>query len=919
MVKFTTYDAPTQVASGVGGRAASPADFGSEIGAAAQQFGNSLDGISELLKVRQEKRDVTAAHAAFSDFKVQRKRDTGQAMQDAGIGAPNIFDEQVVAFDDAYATHTQNMTEGQKQALAPYAATFRTNMLSQVNTFQAQEIVKADVGNMRAIAKGMGGELHEGFRDLASAEADFRTILEATTLGDPAKEALVLEQLPIWRANLTNGLLENVAEGAAVLQSGALDGDFTPEELALFRKEIIKRMNGSAQEALNNKMFEFMVNHNEAYDAVISGGVNSLEDFESYRGKVSNEVFNYLRDIIIDRVVPKLPESEIQDGEANALADFYALGITKDDSKADLEDILRFQNKMTILAAKGEISNTSRRRYFRQSEKRVQQLIDESGVGALEFDTFLHTIDPFDRAADTIHRRAKIEKWDAGRISRTFRELIVAADAYDKIPQDHADKKAAGEQLAILAFDEEQRNANPALRHIQEVPDGFVMPSGQILMASGSGAAKMRPTVPRIPITPIREKVDPNTGKTRYWTEVLDDTGKPTGETVEQFLIGLQPNGDPAFSPVRPITAGETLAPAPTDIITVETLPPPPPGVFIPPEGVVIPVDVAIPGWVDGGRLFFSEESGGSYYYQNTPGGTKIGLPEKAALLMLKGAGLGNDALNGGAGNDTLTVVPPARFPASSERPSGVSRAKPEDVDFERVWNNIRQNEGEGGDINLDGTPNTAQGGTNEYGMTTAKYNELKARMVERGDLKAGDPFSYEDAAKMYIKEIYDGLNSMEGANKLSAEVKELLIDLEYNTSTLQNGATWGRNLKNNDGSPTLAGLIANGAPEWQILLKTLEFIIQKQGKISYINSGLANRRAKEYNTAALDGDKITQIHTTKTAENEWTVEFKRVDGEIVYTRKGPLHENSKTRGDEILYPKIGSVNIQNIVDGVDG
>ena len=917
-------------------------------------------------KVRQDKRDVTAARAQFSDFTLKRERAAGAAMKSAGIGAPNIFAEQVAEYDAAYETFTANMTDNQKGSLAAVADTYRRGILGEVSKFQAAEIVKADLGNMRTIAGGMGTEIYKGYRTIASAEADFRAVMDATSLGKIAKEALVVEQFPLWAARQRSSLVENPVEGAAQLASGELEPYHTPEELSQLRDDIIKRMNGAAVANLDNKMFEFMKNHPKAWTMVQDGTINSLESLEAYRGKVTNEVFNALRTVVVDRVIPKLSTAEIEAGESNAMSNFDALGITKDDSEADLQDILRFQNDISIAVAEGRLSVASQRRYFRQTERRAQQLMAKSGTGMLEFNSFIHTIDPFDQAADRINSRAKKENWDQGRKSRAFRELIIAADNYDLIPEeDAALKKEAGKRLHIEAFDNELRKLDPALADVYNIPDGVILPSGQILMASGSGAQKLKATVSPPPSQRVKTKPHPVTGAAVFWYDVLDEFNRPTGETIEVFPAPSDGSGQAQFIDadstyiVQPDVDGPEAAATATSPDSPDFTEPVAGSVTVTPlgddpdtlsgfggkGGNVIPEDALLPGMPSGTKMY--QDAYGNYYYRKPDGGAS-GLPHEAAAAILQsmeldkplpldpevyggdgptldpgagaaleeknkaqmdgGSGLissANAATDGGGG--TLGLKPDAAKPNIKPISDGV---------VDRVLSRLRGIEGTG-DINADGTQNLTQGGTGDLGMTGDTKKRVITQAIEDGVLSPGGTFTDLEAAKYYLDDSYGKLNDMTGFSRLSPEVKAILLDMEYNSGTLGNSSYGKSNLKNDDESPTLAGLIVNGAPEWQILLKTLEFITQKEGKVSKINSGLVARRAAEYNHAAPAGEKITQIKTTKTGAVTWDVEFKRADGRVVFKRTGKLHKNSLTHGSgtkkKSWYPEIGSIRTQAI------
>jgi len=663
MSKFTSYDAPVQVGGPVNIPQASAADFGGQIGAAIQTSGALLSDAVAKHKVRQDKRDVVSAHAQLSDFKLERNRDAGEAMRNAGTGAPYVFDEQVVAFDEAFGTFTENMTDIQRQAIAATADTFRYSTLKTVSDFQAAEIVKADLGNMRAIALGIGSELHAGQRDMVSAEADFRRILDVSNLSDPGKEALMLEQLPIWRANLANGLLENPLEGSRALAAGELEGVLTDDEMTKFEDDLFKRLNGMETEALNKQLFEFAAYHPQALDAVVSGEITTLEGLEGLRSKISDELYKHLFQIVRDRVIPDRTEAEIADSESNILSDYNAMSMKRKKGKmttsASLEEILRFQNNLGGLVAEGYISSTSAKYYMRRTEEAAQMLMDKAGATSDVKNKYgrMWNISVFDRGAQAINEKADDEGWDAGKRSRVFREYIELHEEFDKIPDaDRSVKEAAGNKLVVAAIDNALRTQNPAFSHFDDMPDGIMTASGQILMATGSGAQRLKPTVKTLPFERVLHKKDA-TGKDVFWYNILDEFNRPIpGQHVEVFkAIGVndevdafvdkdgyylvQPTGKTpdestqstpesnasSLQSTEPEAGSATVSPLGDD--------PDPLSVSGGKGGNVIPEDALLPGMPSGTKMY--QDSHGNYYYR-TPAGGASGLPQEAAAAILQ-------------------------------------------------------------------------------------------------------------------------------------------------------------------------------------------------------------------------------------------------------------------------------------------
>ena len=67
MSTFSTFNAPTSVAVGNGGRRADAADFGADGG--LKSLGSDLAQTGKVLKVREDKRSITQARAGYANMR----------------------------------------------------------------------------------------------------------------------------------------------------------------------------------------------------------------------------------------------------------------------------------------------------------------------------------------------------------------------------------------------------------------------------------------------------------------------------------------------------------------------------------------------------------------------------------------------------------------------------------------------------------------------------------------------------------------------------------------------------------------------------------------------------------------------------------------------------------------------------------
>lgn len=569
MSKFTSYDAPVQVGGPVNIPQASAADFGGQIGAAIETSGALLSDAVAKHKVRQDKRDVVSAHAQLSDFKLRRTRAAGEAMRNAGTGAPYVFDEQVAEFDEAYAEFTKNMTDSQRQAIAASADTFRYSALKTVSDFQAGEIVKADLGNMRAISLGIAGELHDGYRNIASAEADFRQILDASSLSQPAKEALVLEQLPIWRASLSNGWLANPVNGRDALASGEAKANLTDAEFTKFTNDLIGVTDAAADRALAEEQVAFATAHTDIFAAIMNAELTSTQQLEPLRGTISDELFNSFFNIVKRQTVPKRSAPDMEKALVNVITEFSKFDIhtkrgrIKFDNDYSGEDFIRFQNKLGRLVDEGLITGATAMSYFKLTQEALQKSIEDSGTTLVG--RTINTSTFFNRSANALKIANEKNKGGDAELAGLFREMMPLFDKYIADGGDINDQDAA-DKIALIAQDNLLRKQHPDLAVFEKVPNAFVS-RGKLIKASGSGTEEITDGNPVEGGLKYAMKEDPN-GVMQY--RVLDPaTGIITKISKQQYDEGV--GNSPAVTGNPPVIVDQASPVITGNLIQVGT------------------------------------------------------------------------------------------------------------------------------------------------------------------------------------------------------------------------------------------------------------------------------------------------------------------------------------------------------------
>ncbi len=375
------FDAPANIApSGGGGRRASEGDVGG-FGRGMVEFGGAISDISDILKVREDKRSITSARAQFSEFEIEFRNEEAERQRLAPVGAPGHYDESQKLFDDKVGDFTSKLNNVQKYALGERIATARTSYLDGARIFQAESTVNAEIIDVGNIKKALDGDLFIGGTDVKTAMEEYGLILNATTFSAQRKNKALDDALPEFQAQVLAGLLERPADAIRMLESGELS-DFNPEALAKFEGEAVAAVLGLGKKAKERRYASELGNNAAAFDLIKQGG--SLADLGKVPG-LSDEVRNAMRRALIKQNTPVRSQDEKLDASARTMAEYTDLGIAlkkgKYESSAILEKLLSFQTRIIGLGMEGFLSSSEVARYNRNIEEIVQGSVGHTDTG----------------------------------------------------------------------------------------------------------------------------------------------------------------------------------------------------------------------------------------------------------------------------------------------------------------------------------------------------------------------------------------------------------------------------------------------------------------------------------------------------------------------------------------------------------
>lgn len=534
MATFSTYDAPVGVTGTVGGRRASAADFGADVGQAVQGAGAALGQLGEELRVREDKRSITQARASLSEFKTEFMRGELERQQAAPLGAPGHFEQTRSAYDEAFTEFSAGLTPVQQDAIAPEAQTARSTALRGSLSFQSQQAVKADINNIGVILKDIGNDVYSGNLTYEAAQEKYRSALADTVIAADGQAELMTAALPHLREQIANGLLENPVLGLTKLEDGELD--FFPDaERDRLGDALVKRIDGMAQQAELDRMAGFATANPEVFGKVMDNQM-SLRELSSLKDTITPDVYNALQARIIAGTIRKRSPQEVQDVTLELTSAFVELEIKrkkgKSTSSQDLEDVLRFQNLVMRRVSEGSgIDGVANRMLRATAEVAVRKAKGEHGTTAVG--RFFGSDDPFELAIDAIETYGETAAVTDGDKVGLLLGFVSVLDAAEQSGTPIEGQEAVRGVVNKL-IEERFRADNPDLALAEELPQAVIRSDGTVSRGVPSGA----PTAITSPDVTVPEgarlESDEN-GNTAY--VVRDSAGRAV--SVTEVGIGV--------------------------------------------------------------------------------------------------------------------------------------------------------------------------------------------------------------------------------------------------------------------------------------------------------------------------------------------------------------------------------------------
>ena len=133
--RFTTYNAPTGIAVGSSGVAATAEDFGPAQGLIS--LGNSGIEASNVIRQREDKRSITQARAGFADLRLQFEQEQTVREQNAPIGAAGFVEETSLRYKETVNKFTSGLNGVQLNALGDEMASSRLSTMRSAVRFKS--------------------------------------------------------------------------------------------------------------------------------------------------------------------------------------------------------------------------------------------------------------------------------------------------------------------------------------------------------------------------------------------------------------------------------------------------------------------------------------------------------------------------------------------------------------------------------------------------------------------------------------------------------------------------------------------------------------------------------------------------------------------------------------------------------------
>ena len=572
MASFTTFDAPTGVAVGSGGRQASAADFGPAEG--IKSFGKSLGQAGEVIKVREDKRSITQARAGFADTRLQFEQEQAVRRQEAPLSAEGFVEQTKAEYDTAMANFKGNLNDVQVNALAADMASSRLTTMRGAISFKAQQMVKADLVDIGKIQEDIQSRLAKGEITYEEANLELEDKLLDTTINAVGQETISTAALPDFRQSITNGYLDNPIVGLQALKAGALD--FLPEEEKnKFETDLYGAIAGLEKRRTQERFGDAAVKNSAAFKEAYSGG--SVADFDKFKGKLSPEVYNTLRKQVVERNIPYRTLEEKIAGFNELSARYAQLGVKMKKgnrtAEADLQDLIAFQTYAMTRAGDGWVTSGEAARYVNKIEEIVQKGLPKAGtmVDLLPFFDIFDD-DPFSVGMEAVNEHVTTNGLSAAAnaaIARRFQTGLEEANITPGAAQTETRDQLVN-KIAKQAIDDHVRATNPQMRHMEELPNAMIDRTGKVVHGTpgeGKGKANKKISGPEI-------VMDKNGQHARV---MLDAKGNIDPDSVELLTPEEALRTKPAVEPEAPATptSNGTQDQDPEPLRAVTDVPPP--------------------------------------------------------------------------------------------------------------------------------------------------------------------------------------------------------------------------------------------------------------------------------------------------------------------------------------------------------
>ena len=571
MPKFTEFNAGLDIASQTGSRNATGADYGGDLGLGA--LGKGIGDFGKGLKIRQDKRDITAARAQFADFQVDQSKKRADLEASAAEGADGHVESTQAEYDQDFEKFNAGLNDTQRRALAPNFAAQKVGTAKRAIAFQAQESVRADFKNIKTIQKGINTQVFDGTLTIAQAEAQLTDALTTTTIPTDKQSELVTAAGPQLRASLTTGLLDDpVGRGYRALTDGSLDG--MPEaEKVKYRDDLAKAALTANTKAKNFRFLESAAINNKMYKVLIGGG--TLADLDAaYRKKpVDVTTYNMMREMIIDQNRPQRSVEEMTDTSASVSAEYNQLqivkkkGVLKANSSTTTEDLYRFQIKVTELAQQGYLTKGAAATYINDVEKVLQRKNREGGTSMFLLDDWET---PWNLGQQDILDHADLKDLPVNRrneITRNFMKLLDGgADISDSKDSSAEDKIHALAQKAIAM---ELQQKHPSVRSLPVVPNAVIGKNGKVSKGP-TGKTGLKVDV-KLPSNTVTLKL--KTGETIRTTKNPDGSYSKANAVIISDKDGTPVEAPPAqetSSGLEESVRGEVVTPGSAESVGLE-------------------------------------------------------------------------------------------------------------------------------------------------------------------------------------------------------------------------------------------------------------------------------------------------------------------------------------------------------------